>query len=145
MVKLSLKFTEYLNKVLGTSNNEFSEEELSRITELSMGKDDIGSLRYFTNVTKLEFNCFPSISQKDLDEVATELPKLKELVIENQSALLTLNLEMFFYLEKLSIISNDNMSVIFNIILGLLYLHILFKKRSKKEKDEFDFEIEIEE
>lgn len=115
MVKLSLKFTEYLNKVLGTSNNEFSEEELSRITELSMGKDDIGSLRYFTNVTKLEFNCFPSISQKDLDEVATELPKLKELVIENQSALLTLNLEMFFYLEKLSIISNDNMSVIFNI------------------------------
>ncbi len=37
------------------------------------------------------------------------------------------------------------MSVIFNIILGLLYLHILFKKRSKKEKDEFDFEIEIEE
>ena len=37
------------------------------------------------------------------------------------------------------------MSVIFNIILGLLYLHILFKKRSKKEKNEFDFEIEIEE
>lgn len=36
-------------------------------------------------------------------------------------------------------------SVIFNIIVGLLYLHILFKKRSKKEKDEFDFEIEIEE
>ena len=36
-------------------------------------------------------------------------------------------------------------SVIFNIILGLLYLHILFKKCSKKEKDEFDFEIEIEE
>lgn len=36
-------------------------------------------------------------------------------------------------------------SVIFNIILGLLYLHILLKKRSEKEKDEFDFEIEIEE
>ena len=36
-------------------------------------------------------------------------------------------------------------SVIFNIILGLLYIHILLKKRSKKEKDEFDFEIEIEE
>ena len=36
-------------------------------------------------------------------------------------------------------------SVILNIILGLLYIHLLFKKRSKKEKDEFDFEIEIEE
>ena len=36
-------------------------------------------------------------------------------------------------------------SVILNIILGLLYIHLLLKKRSKKEKDEFDFEIEIEE
>lgn len=36
-------------------------------------------------------------------------------------------------------------SVIFNITVGLLYLHILFKKCSKKEKNEFDFEIEIEE
>ena len=115
MVKLSLKFTKYLNDILGTSNTEFSEEELSEITELSIGKDDINSLRYFTNVTKLEFKGFPSISQKDLDDVATELPKLKELVIENQSALLTINVEMFFYLEKLSIISNDNLSVIFNI------------------------------
>ena len=36
-------------------------------------------------------------------------------------------------------------SVVFNIILGMLYLRILFKKHSKKRKDEFDFEIEIEE
>lgn len=36
-------------------------------------------------------------------------------------------------------------SVILNIVLGLLYLHILLKKHSMKEKDEFDFEIEIEE
>lgn len=36
-------------------------------------------------------------------------------------------------------------SVIFNIILGLLCFRILVKKCSKKEKDEFDFEIEIEE
>jgi hypothetical protein len=36
-------------------------------------------------------------------------------------------------------------SVIFNIMLGLLYIHILFKRYPKKVKDEFDFEIEIEE
>lgn len=36
-------------------------------------------------------------------------------------------------------------SIILNIILGLLCFCILVKKCSKKEKDEFDFEIEIEE
>lgn len=36
-------------------------------------------------------------------------------------------------------------SVIFNLILGLLCIYILLKKQSEKEKDEFDFEIEIEE
>lgn len=115
MVKLSLKLTEYLNGVLGTSNVEFSEEELLKVTELSLGKDDIESLRYFTNVNRVVFESFPSITQKELDEVATGIPKVKELVIANQSALLTLNVEMFFYLEKLSIISNDNLSVVFNV------------------------------
>lgn len=57
------------------------------------------------------------------------------------------NIEM----QKALMAENDGLrialciSVIFNIVLGLLCLHILFKKRSKKEKDEFDFEIEIEE
>ena len=53
--------------------------------------------------------------------------------------------------QKILMAENDGlkialcMSVIINIILGLLYLHMLFKKHSKKKKDEFDFEIEIEE
>ena len=115
MVKLSLKLTEYLNKSLGLSKQEFSEEELNSITVLSIGKDDIGSLKYFKNISTIELKGFPSINQADLDEVATEVPKLKELIIVKQSALLTLNLEMFFYLEKVSIISNDNLAAIFNI------------------------------
>ena len=53
--------------------------------------------------------------------------------------------------QKMLMAENDGLkialciSVIANIIFGLLYFHILLKKRSKKEKDEFDFEIEIEE
>ena len=53
--------------------------------------------------------------------------------------------------QKMLMAENDGLkialciSVIVNIIFGLLYFHILLKKRSKKEKDEFDFEIEIEE
>lgn len=54
-------------------------------------------------------------------------------------------------MQKTLMVENDRLkaalcvSVIFNIILGLLYLCVSLKKHSKKEKDEFDFEIEFEE
>ena len=54
-------------------------------------------------------------------------------------------------MQKALMIENDRLkiimytSIVLNLILALLYLHLLLKKHSKKRKDEFDFEIEIEE
>lgn len=115
MIELSLKLTEYVNKYLGVEEKSFSEDVLSNVTKLELSKTDIPFLRYFPNVNSVEFNGFPSINQTDLDEVAAIVPKLNELIVKEQSALLSINLEMFFFLEKLSIISNDNLTNIFNI------------------------------
>jgi len=115
VIELSLKLTEYVNKYLGVEEKSFSEDVLSNVTKLELSKTDIPFLRYFPNVNSVEFNGFPSINQTDLDEVAAIVPKLNELIVKEQSALLSINLEMFFFLEKLSIISNDNLTNIFNI------------------------------
>ena len=81
MIELSLKLTEYINKYLGIEEKSFSEDVLSNVTKLELSKTDIPFLRYFPNVNSVEFNGFPSINQTDLDEVATIVPKLNELII----------------------------------------------------------------
>ena len=107
LIKLSEKLTKYINEVQKLNNVEFSNEDLCNITKLVLSKEDIPSIRHFENLECVEFSSFPSITQAELDEVAAMNPKIKELIIKDQSALVNLDLEMFFYLRKLSLISND--------------------------------------
>lgn len=115
MIELSKNITDYINELKNTSKLSFAEEDLLDIVKLSLTKEDIEYLRYFPNLESVEFKEFPSITQNELDEVATYVPKIKELILTSQSALLTLDLEMFFFLERLSIVSNDNLVEIFNL------------------------------
>lgn len=115
MIELSKSLTDYLNNLKNIRKVSFTEEELRDVVGLSLSKEDIEYLRYFPNLEVLEFKGFPSITQNDLDEVAAYVPKLKELSLVSQSALITVNLEMFFFLERLSIVSNDNLTAIFNL------------------------------
>ena len=91
MVKLSLKFTEYLNKVLGTSNNEFSEEELkSAITEYQSNYTNIvlehGSAASIFFETDFEVSsCSVSrLSRTDDTDIKTELHSYIDLFIETK-------------------------------------------------------------
>lgn len=97
-----------------------------------------------------------AINTKDINNFiegveATEQPDSSETKDEEKDILPNENSVENDVMQKTLMAENDKLktalciSVIFNIILGLLYIHILFKKSSKKEKDEFDFEIEIEE
>lgn len=115
MIKLSDNLTKYVNKIQNLNNSEFTNEDLCNVTKLELSKDDIPSIRHFENLECVEFSSFPSITQAELDEVAAMNPKIKELIIKEQSALVNLDLEMFFYLRKLSLISNDNINCINNL------------------------------
>lgn len=115
MIKLSEKLTKYVNKVQKLNNVEFTNEDLCNVTKLVLSKEDIPSIRHFENLESIEFSSFPSITQSELDEVAAMNPKIQELIIKDQSALVNLDLEMFFYLRKLTIISNDNISYIYDL------------------------------
>ena len=108
LIKLSDNLTKYVNKIQNLNNSEFTEEDLCNVTKLELSKDDIPSIRHFENLESIEFSSFPSITQAELDEVAAMNPKIQELIIKEQSALVNLDLEMFFYLRKLSLIYNDN-------------------------------------
>ena len=73
MIELSLKLTEYINNYLGVEEKSFSEDVLSNVTKLELSKTDIPFLKYFPNVSSVEFNGFPSINQSDLFQKCTLL------------------------------------------------------------------------
>lgn len=115
MIQLSPKLTKYINGWLNTEKDSFTMEELSVVNKLSINKSDIEFLKYFENLNTLQFSGFPSVSASELDEVANMLPKLKELVLVDQNALITIDLSLFFSLEKIDLISNDNLVNVFNL------------------------------
>lgn len=97
----------YLNKEKVT--REFSEEELEKVTVLSLSKNDIEFIQYFKNIEELELSQFPSINEKDIEVIGKELPNLKSLKIKEQSALVKLDLTCFQKLEELELVYNDNL------------------------------------
>ena len=78
-------------------------------------------------------------------QVSSDTEKEENAILPNENNVKNDEMQKTLMAENDGLKTALCISVIFNIILGLLYLHILLKKRSKKEKDKFDFEIEIEE
>lgn len=131
MIELSSNLTNYINNYLNINEKSFDEDVLSNVTKLELAKEDIAFLKFFPNLKSIEFNSFPSINQYDLDNVAMYVPKLKILSLKNQSAIISIDLSMFFYLEELCLVCNDNLINIFNIekLEYLKYINIYNNKK----------------
>ena len=111
---LALAIKERLN-VKNIDNNKYTKEQLEKITYLKIIKDDINSLNLFPNLTKIDFETFPSITSDDLKTVNDLVPKLKSLKIKEQAALINIDFSMFKNLEELCLIHNENLEIISNL------------------------------
>lgn len=111
MIKLSDSISSYLckNILLCDKKIEFTEEELSSVKKISISKNDIDKLKYFKNLEELDLDSFPSIGDSDIEKIASYCPNIKILKIEEQNAILKLNVKYFNKLEELCVIHNDNL------------------------------------
>lgn len=117
MIALSENLMDYLKdnfKILN-ENGEISEDELEKVTSLSVSKKDIEYLHYFKNVDTLVLESFPSIDSNDILEITKVLSDIRSLKIKEQSALISLDVSKLNKLEELCIIHNDNLESISGI------------------------------
>lgn len=114
MIQIKGSLASKLNTILGkdTSNEIFSDFELSTIKKISLSKKEFDYLERFENVEILELDAFPSITNDDVDLIASKLKKLKGLKIKEQNALFQLDLTNLQFLEELCLIHNDNLTEI---------------------------------
>ncbi len=110
---LALAIKDRLN--IDGKDNKFMEEQLEKITYLKIVKDDINSLNLFPNLSKIDFETFPSITNDDLKIVNELVPQLKSLKIKEQSALINLDFNIFKNLEELCLVHNENLETIANL------------------------------
>lgn len=111
MLKINGSLASKLNKILNKPKDNFlfSEDELSKIKKISLSKNELNYLDYFKNVQILELDSFPSVTNEDIEEIASVLTKLKGLKIKEQNALFILDLNPLQQLEELCLIHNDNL------------------------------------
>lgn len=120
MVIVSNSLTKEICKILQLSYEErkdqgFTIEELAKVKIVSISKMDIKYLEYFTNLEFLTINGFPSINDKDLEEIKLLPIHITKLEIAEQSGLFNIDLKGFEYLDSLTIIHNENLVKIDNI------------------------------
>lgn len=111
MIVLSDNISSFLcNEYFNISyRNEFSNEELDKVTRLRLSKNDIKYLEFFRNVEELEFSMFPSIDDEDIKKVGLFCRSVKKIIIQEQNDLFNLDLSNFSSLNSLSIVHNDNL------------------------------------
>ncbi len=111
MVKLSDTLTEAIKDRLNikVDDNNFTQEQLDKVTYLKVIKDDINYLNLFPNLNRIDFETFPSLTLEDLDTINKLVPKLKCLKIKEQSALINVDFKIFSNLEELCVIHNENL------------------------------------
>ena len=132
MINISGTLASKFNKVLNKSddNTVFSDFELSSIKRISLSHNDLEYIDYLYNIEVLELDSFPSVTNEDLEIIASKLNRLKGLKIKEQNALLDVDLTPLQYLEELCLIHNDN----------LVNVHGLDKIRRFTFYDNKDFE-----
>ncbi len=127
----------------GNSGGPLVDENGGVIGIITLKASDAEGIGFATN-TK-DINNFIEGVEVPEQQVSSETENEENDVLPNENN--AKNDEM----QKALMAENDRLkiavciSIILNVILGLLCLHLLFKRHSKKAKDEFDFEIEIEE
>lgn len=109
----------HISKILSEElSNKFSnfksiellnDKELESVKSLRLSRNDIEYLNYFKNVEELELDIFPSINRDDIEYIASLLPDLKILKIQEQNAIFELDLSPLKKLEELILIHNDNL------------------------------------
>lgn len=112
MIKLSKTLGSYLcNKyfILDKDRCEFDEDELDRVKEISISKNNIDELKYFKNLDTLNIELFPSISDIDLNRIAIICPNIERLKIKEQNALFHIDVSYFNNLKELYVGHNDNL------------------------------------
>ncbi len=114
MISLSDSLSEVVREKLHIEgkDNTFLENDLNKITSISISKNDIEELKYFSDLEELELVSFPSIDSDDIAKIAAIVPKIKSLKVKEQSALISLNLSYFKELENVCLIHNDNLESI---------------------------------
>ena len=132
MLNITGSLANKLNKILNKSldNMNFSEFELSLVKKVSLSHNDLEYIDYLYNIEVLELDSFPSVTNEDLEIIASKLNRLKGLKIKEQNALLDVDLTPLQYLEELCLIHNDN----------LVNVHGLDKIRRFTFYDNKDFE-----
>lgn len=97
---------------INTADNQFSEEQINKITNLEISKDDIELLDKLPNLISVEIESFPSISNEDLEKLSKYVTNLTSIKIKEQSALINLDFSIFPKLESLCLIHNENLESI---------------------------------
>lgn len=93
----------------------FTEEELSYIVEISIGKNDIKYLNYFKNIEYLEISLYPSIDDNDLIYIFNRFKNIKSISIANQTDLRKIDFTKVNDLNEIIIINNDNLTYVINM------------------------------
>ncbi len=140
MIELSDTLTKAIKERLNIKNidNIFSQDQLNQVTYLKVVKDDINSLNMFPNLTRIDFETFPSITYEDLELVSKFVPKLNCLKLKEQTALIDLDFKIFKNLEELCIIHNENLETVSNLP-NLKRLTLYDNKDFKDNKQIVDF------
>lgn len=112
MVILSDSISSYLCRKIFYCDDrkEFSKEELDNVKRISLSKNDIESLAYFSNLEELYLDIFPSVNDEDLKRISNLCPNIKVLKVQEQNAIWKLDLRNFSRLESLEVIHNDNLN-----------------------------------
>lgn len=109
------KFELSTNEKYVDSDIYFTEEELSYIVEISIGKNDIKYLNYFKNIEYLEISLYPSIDDNDLIYIFNRFKNIKSISIANQNNLKKIDFTRVNQLTDIIIINNDNLTNVINM------------------------------
>ena len=104
MIRLSDNLSRYVRKALKITDekvNMFSEEELARITSISISRDDISVVKYFKNLIHIDFNSYPSLTTEDVVFIGNELPNISSLKIKEQNSIYRLDLSSYKNLKRI--------------------------------------------
>ena len=112
MVKLDGELANVVRKELNIKDKkvvDFDEKQLATVTQIRISKKDLDLLKYFSNVSILDIDSFPSIVDEDLLAISDALPNISSLKIKEQNDLYEIDLSTFSNLKEVALIHNDNL------------------------------------
>ena len=118
MIKLSESLSTYVRrelKINDETKTSFTEEELAGVSYASISRDDMDVIKYFRNLSVLDLNHYPSLTNEDIKKIGETIPTIISLKIKEQNSLYRIDLGSFKNLLELAVIHNDNLTQIENI------------------------------